>query len=125
MAEGAFLWLIPDAYLPKPASDDPVYKSHESVCILNTTHADATVMFDLYFADRPPIESIPVNIPAQSCHHIRMDDPAQLSGVEVPFDVPYGIRVRSDVPITVQYSRMYATTHNISLMTAIAHAVKD
>ena len=53
-----------------------------------------------------------------------MDDPAQVDGYVIPFDTPYGVRVRSSTPIIVQYSRMYATSHNISLMTTMAHAVE-
>ncbi|MCU0513932.1 MAG: sensory rhodopsin transducer, partial [Anaerolineae bacterium] len=115
------IWHIPDAYLPKPAGDDPVYKNHESVCVLNTTAQDAHLLFDFYFADREPIDNVSVVVPAQRCYHVRMDDPAQIGGVQLPFDVPYGIRIRCDVAISVQYSRMYATTHNISLMTTMAY----
>ena len=31
---GAKLWFIPDAYLAKPADDDPIYKNHEAICVL-------------------------------------------------------------------------------------------
>ncbi|MBC7871901.1 MAG: hypothetical protein H7Y09_13740, partial [Chitinophagaceae bacterium] len=58
------------------------------------------------------------------CVHVRMDKPDHIGGYTIPFDVPYGLRIRSDVPIIVQYSRMYATTHNISLMTTMAHPVE-
>lgn len=122
---GAKLWFIPDAYLAKPADDDPIYKNHEAICVMNTTSDDATLQLDFYFADREPIENIMIAMPAKRCHHIRMDIPEQVGGYEIPFDVPYGVRVRSDVPVVVQYSRMYATTHNISLMTTMAHAVAE
>lgn len=123
--DGAKLWFIPDAYLAKPADDDPVYKNHEAICVMNTTSDDARLKLDFYFADREPIENIAVTIPAKRCYHIRMDIPEQVGGYQIPFDVPYGVRVQSDVPIVVQYSRMYATTHNISLMTTMAHAITE
>ena len=122
---GALTWLIPDAYLATPADDDPVNKNHESVCILNTTVDDANVIFDFFFEDRPPIAGVEIIVPAQRCPHIRLDKPEQIAGTVIPFDVPYGIRVRSDVPITVQYSRMYASGGKIdSLITTIAYAVE-
>jgi len=120
-ADGAKIWFIPDAYLAKPAADDPVYKNHEAICVMNTTPDDAHMQLDFYFADRDPIEDVPVTIPAKRCYHIRMDDPDQIGGYTIPFDTPYGVRIRSDVPIVAQYSRMYATTHNISLMTTMAY----
>ena len=33
--------------------------------------------------------------------HVRLDKPEQLSGTVIPRDVPYALRVRSDVPIIV------------------------
>jgi hypothetical protein len=119
--EGARVWLIPDAYLAKPASDDPVYKNHEAICILNTTAEDAQITLDFYFADRDPVEGVQIVIGAKRCVHVRMDDPSQVGGYQIPYDVPYGVRLRSSTPVVVQYSRMYATTHNISLMTTMAH----
>lgn len=115
-------WYIPDAYLATPVDDDPSYKNHEAVCVMNTAEDDAHLIFDFYFADREPVEGVAVTVPAKRCYHIRMDDPEQIGGAVIPFDVPYGIRVRSDIAVTVQYSRMYATTRNISLMTTMAHA---
>lgn len=119
--EGSTLWFIPDSYLATPLENDPVYKNHESVCVLNVTEQDAQLLFDFYFADRDPIENVPLTIPAKRCIHVRMDDPKNTGGVPLPLDVPYGTRIRSDVPVIVQYSRLYSTTRNISLMTTIAH----
>lgn len=123
--DGAKIWFIPDAYLAKPAIDDPVYKNHEAICVINATARDAELRLDFYFADREPYEDILVKIPAKRCYHIRMDIPEQVGGFAIPFDTPYGVRIRSSVPIVVQYSRMYATTHNISLMTTMAHAINE
>ncbi|MCY4539953.1 MAG: sensory rhodopsin transducer [Chloroflexi bacterium] len=121
---GALTWLIPDAYLAAPADDDPVNKNHESICVLNTTVDDASLIFDFYFEDRDAVEGIEVTVPAKRCPHIRLDKPEQIAGYQIPFDVPYGLRIRSDVPITVQYSRMYASGGKIdSLITTIAYPV--
>ncbi len=121
---GALTWLIPDAYLAAPADDDPINKNHESVCVLNTTLDDANLIFDFYFEDRDAVEGLQVTVPAKRCPHIRLDKAEQIAGYQIPFDVPYGIRIRSDVPITVQYSRMYASGGKIeSLITTIAYPV--
>ncbi len=121
---GATLWFIPDGYLASPIGTDPMYKNHEAICVMNITDSDAHLLIDFYFADREPAEGIAVTVPAKRCYHIRTDDPMQLGGYQIPFDTPYGARVRSDVPVVVQYSRLYATTANISLMTTMAHAAE-
>ncbi|MCY3572631.1 MAG: sensory rhodopsin transducer [Chloroflexi bacterium] len=122
---GALTWLIPDAYLAAPADDDPVNKNHEAICVLNVTPDDANILLDFYFEDRPPVEGIAVVAPAKRCPHLRLDKPEQIGGFEIPFDVPYGVRLRSDVPIVVQYSRMYASGGRIdSLITTMAYPVE-
>lgn len=121
-ADGARVWFIPDAYLARPATDDPVWKNHEAICVINATDTDAHLTMVFYFADRDPLADVRVTVPATRCLHLRVDDPAQIGGAVIPFDTPYGIRIMSDVPIVVQYSRMYATTHNISLMTTMGYS---
>lgn len=123
---GALTWLIPDAYLAEPTDDDPIMKNHEAICILNATPDDAHLEIDFYFEDRDPIENVKLTVPAKRCPHLRMDKPEQLGGHEIPFDVPYGVRIRSDVPIVVQYSRMYASGGNIdSVITTMAYSVES
>ena len=125
-ANGALTWLIPDAYLATPADDDPIFKNHEAICILNVTPDDANLKLDFYFEDRDPIEDVEIVVPAKRCPHIRLDKPEQVGGYDIPLDVPYGVRIRSDVPIVVQYSRMYASDGKIdSVITTLAYAVQS
>lgn len=119
--QGAKVWFISDGYLVTPIGNDMTYKNHEAVCVINATTEDAHLEFDFYFADREPIKGVQIVVPAERCYHIRLDVPEQVGGYQIPFDTPYGLRIRSDVPVVVQYTRMYHTTHNISLMTTMAH----
>jgi hypothetical protein len=124
-SNGATLWYIPDGYLASPIGNDPIYKNHEAFCVMNVSDSDAHLKIDFYFADREPKLDVAVTLPAQRCYHIRTDDPAQLGGYQIPFDTPYGARIRSDVPVVVQYSRLYSTIHNISLMTTMAQPMDE
>ena len=121
--EGARIWLIPDGYLATPPNDGQPYQSHEAVCILNTSTQDAHILLDIYFEDRAPIKDIPITVKAERTFHVRLDKPEHLNGVVVPRDVPYALRVRSDVPVIVQHSRLDTTQANMSLMTTMAYAV--
>lgn len=121
---GALTWYIPDAYLARPADEDPIMKNHEAICIMNVTPDDANLKLDFFFEDRDPVENVEVVIPAKRSPHIRLDKAEQVGGYEIPFDVPYSVRIRSDVPIVVQYSRMYASGGKIdSVITTIAYPV--
>lgn len=122
MAEGAHTWLIPDAYLPAPGND--TLKGHESLCLLNTGQEPAHILLDFYFEDRDPIKDVAVELGAERCWHLRLDDPKSLGGIELPRETCYAIRVRSDVNIVVQHSRMDTSQVNLALFTTMAYPVK-
>jgi len=119
--EGAKVWLIPDGYLPVPPVDSKPYQSHEAICILNTGSQEAHIRLDIYFEDDEPIKDIPIFVGGERTLHVRLDWPEHLNGVRLPVGVPYAIRVRSDVPIIVQHSRLDTSQVNLALMTTIAH----
>jgi len=120
--EGCKTWLIPDAYMPEVGSGK--YVGHEALCMLNTGEVPAQVELDFYFEDRPPIKGVPVTLEAERTWHLRLDRPEQLGGVVIPREVPYAIRVRSNVPIVVQYSRLDVTQPNMSLFTTMGWPLK-
>ena len=119
--QGARVWLIPDGYMASPPNDGKAYQSHEAICVLNIGNQDAHLLLDVYFEDRDPLKDIAVTVGAERTFHIRLDKPEHLNGVVIPRDVPYAVRVRSDVPVIVQHSRLDTTQVNMSLMTTIAY----
>jgi hypothetical protein len=119
MSEGARTWLIPDAYIPE--SSTGALTSHEAICVLNTNSEPATLTLDFYFEDRDRIKDVTVVVAPERTHHIRTDVPDQIAGTELPKGIPYAIRVRSDVPVTVQHSRLDTSQEALALMTTIAH----
>jgi hypothetical protein len=121
MSEGAHTWLIPDAYIPERSTGD--FPSHEAICVLNTTGSDAHVELSFYFEDRDPIVGVATVVPPERTRHIRTDDRAALGGIELPRGVPFAIRVHSDAPVTVQYSRLDSSQEALALMTTLGHPV--
>ena len=124
-SEGARVWIIPDGYMPTPPNDGKAYQSHEAICVLNTSATDAHVRLDVCFEDRAPLKDIAVTVRAERTFHVRLDKPELLGGARIPRDTPYAVRVRSDVPVIVQHSRLDTTQANMSLMTTIAYPVEE
>lgn len=121
-ALGARTWTIPDAYLPpagKPGKTG--YVGHESLCVLNTSTRDAELRIGFYFSDREPQTTAVITVGAGRCQHIRFDDPTQLAGYIVPREVPYGLRVESNIAVVVQHSRLDVTQANMAFLSAIAY----
>jgi hypothetical protein len=95
--------------------------SYEAVCVLNTGMTDAHLTLTIYFDDRDPITGIAVTVGAERTRHIRLDHPEEIGGVELPRGVAYAIRVASDVPVTIQHSRLDTSQEAPTLITTIAH----
>lgn len=120
---GHTTWYIPDGYLPPrddKAAASGALVSHESVCVLNVSQTDANVTLTFYFEDRDPIRDVKCLAPAERTIHIRLDKPQMMGGTQIPTEVPYAVRVESDVPIIVQQSRLDITQPNLALMTTMA-----
>jgi hypothetical protein len=117
---GCKTWYIPDGYIPPVSTGDLL--SHESICILNTCHAEANVKVTVYFEDRAPIEEIAVTIGARRTAHVRTSSLVK-NGVSIPVGVPYAMEVQSDLPIIVQYSRMDSTQPANTLMTTMGYPI--
>ena len=118
--EGARVWLIPDAFLGS-ANMGGQPCSHEAICVLNTGARAAHLAITFYFADREPVGPIGIEVGAGRCDHIRTDDPGRFGGYAIPRDTPYGIRIESDIPVVVQYSRLDVTQPNYALMPTIPY----
>ena len=121
MSEGATVWLVPDGFIPEGSTGEQ--ESHEAICVLNTSDEEARLLVSFYFEDREPVKDVEVVVPAERTRHERTDRPEQLGGAEIPRGVPYAVRVESDVPVTVQHSRMDTTQAALSLMTTLAYPV--
>ena len=127
-AYGKTTWMIPDTYLQckeKSRSSDPGDRSHEAICVLNTSDADAVIRLTLYFEDREPNTAFSSFCGARRTHHIRLDKLLDAEGNGIPEGVPYAILLESDTPVVVQYSRLDTSAAEMALMTKIAYSVDD
>lgn len=117
---GKMTWVIPDGFLPtKSLGEQP---SHEAVCVLNLTDADAKIDLTFYFEDKEPLAGFQATCGARRTHHIRLDKLRSDSGKEVPRGVPYAIKVESSVPVVVQHSRLDSSQEALALFTTIAYS---
>jgi len=110
---GAKVWYFPDGYLPEKIGDGPL-EGHEALMLLNTGEKPAEVLLDFYFEDRDPVKNIPVSVQAERILGLRLDNPQDIGGLEIPPMTQYSIRVRSDVPIVAQFGRLDTTQTNMA-----------
>jgi hypothetical protein len=119
-AIGKKRWAIAEGYIPSQSvSKDRALLSHETACILNAGDADAHVAVTVLFTDREPV-IYQVMVPARRTLHLRFND---LKDPEpVPLDTDYSSVFESDVPITVQHTRLDSRRAEISLLSTMAYA---
>lgn len=110
-------WTVPDAFIP-PASTG-AETSHESLCVLNMTDRVTELVLEAYFEDRAFMRSQPIAVSARTCLHLRTDDPSRVGGLSIPAGVPYGLVIRGDAAMRVQYSRLDTTQSAYALMSVI------
>jgi hypothetical protein len=97
-------WIFPDGELPPAGSHE--LKGHESIIILNTASREAEIDITLYYTDRDPTGGIKIRVGANRVRCLRMDNPEDLSGVAIPRETQYSIRLESSVPVVVEYGRL-------------------
>ncbi|MFZ4616747.1 MAG: sensory rhodopsin transducer [Rectinemataceae bacterium] len=121
MKGGARVWYFPDGYLPEKTGPGPM-EAHEALMLFNTQAKAVNTRLDVYFSDRPAVKGIRVLVPAESIKTLRLDHPEDLAGLVIPPLTQYGIRVRSDSKIVVQFGRLDTTQVNMAYYGTIGFA---
>ena len=121
MPIGRRCWAIAEGYIPRESHGvEPQMTSHETVCLLNASDADAHVRITVFFTDRAPAGPYHLTVPAQRTRHQRFND---LTNSEpIPRNTDYASLIESDVPIVVQHTRLDSRQAANALITTIAYA---
>lgn len=119
-AIGAMDWAIAEGYIPAEShGPQPQMTSHETVCLLNSSHQDAHVEITIYYADRDPVGPYRVTVPAQRTRHVRFND---LTDPEtIPRDTDFSSVMHSDVPIVAQHTRLDSRQSQNALLSTVAY----
>lgn len=112
-------WIIPDCELPEPG--EGVLKGHESVIVVNDNDFDATINVTLFFTDKPCKEGIIWKVNAKTVRCFRMNNAADMSGYNVPYNEQYAMKLESDGNVVVQYGRLDNRQVNLAYYTTLGY----
>lgn len=112
-------WIIPDCELPQEG--EGALKGHESVIIVNDNEQDVKIHVTLYFVDRDCYDQIEWTVGAKRVRCFRMNQPADMSGFEVPYDTQYAMKLEADGNIVVQYGRLDNRQTNLAYYTTLGY----
>jgi hypothetical protein len=114
-------WAIAEGYIPRwSTGPQPEMTSHETICLLNCSDADAHVEITLVFANREPAGPYQVLVPARRIRHVRFNE--LLDPEPVPRGLDYASFIDSDVPIVVQHTRLDSRQPENALLSTIAYS---
>lgn len=113
-------WFVVDGYRPyAQAGACADYEGHECIMILNCNEADAHCLIDVYFSDRAPVLGIPYTAKAQRISAFRSNDREVFGALELPENLQYSLRIRSDIGVIVQYGRMDVNQPNLAYIATL------
>ena len=114
-------WAIAEGYIPGwSEGPEPEMTSHETVCILNASDAEARVTITIFFADREPAGPYRLTVAPRRTLHLRFND---LRDPEpIPSGVDYASVIESTVPVVVQHTRLDSRQTANALLSTIAYA---
>ena len=123
-AQGAKIWCFADGYLPEKTPGSSL-EAHEALMFLNTGPQPANIKIDIYFSDKDAVKDIPMTVAAERAIFIRLDKPEEIGGVEIPPMTQYGLRIRSDVKIVVQFGRLDTTQNNLAYYINVGYCADE
>lgn len=117
-------WAIAEGYIPAWShGPEPEMTSHETVCLLNASDADAHIEITIYFDDREPAGPYELTLPARRTNHLRFNE---LQDPEVvPKGKSFASVISSDVPIVVQHTRLDSRQAENALLSTIAYPADE
>ena len=121
MEGGKRVWYFADGYLPEKVNNGTM-EAHEALMFFNTHCVDSKVVIDVYYSDRDPVKGIVVNAPAERVVALRLDNPDDLNGVEIPLLTQYALRITSEYPIVCQFGRLDTTQNAMAYYVGVGFA---
>lgn len=101
VAPGQRTWAFAAGYLPDGSTGrEPEFTSRDELCLLNTTEEEACATMTVYRDDADPMGPYEIRVPPRRVRHVRIND--LMDPRPVPLGIPYGVTVRSDVPLVIQ-----------------------
>jgi hypothetical protein len=121
-AIGHKVWAIAGGHIP-PSSigHEPECTSRDELFVLNAARREARMELTIYYTDREPVGPYKLKVAAQRVRRVRFND--LIDPEAMPLDVDYGVVIRANVPIVVQFSRLDTSQPSAAIASTMAFPV--
>lgn len=111
-------WVLAGGHVPERSTGhEPERTSRDELSVLNTSADVAEVALTVYHPDRDPVGPYRLTVEAERVRVVRVGD--LVDPLAVPLGEPYGLVVRSSVPVVVHALRVDTSTGTL-VTTALA-----
>ena len=118
-ALGRTVWVIPGGHIPERSmGPEPEMTSYDLLCVLNTGDTDARLRMTVYYADDEPVGPYELTVAARRVRQVCFND--LIDPQAMPLGMPYGVVIRADLPVVVQYVRQDTRQAANALLSVIA-----
>jgi hypothetical protein len=118
---GRRTWAIAGGHIPLDThGPEPQCTSYDRICLLNTSDGEAHVEMTLIYSDAEAVGPYRVCIAARRVRHVRFND--LIDPVAMELDRDYAVRITSDRPIVVQFSRQDTGSAKRALLGTLAYS---
>jgi len=117
---GKKVWFFPDG--DRPPKGESLLKGHESIVILNPNKKDAKIELTFYYENKDPVSDVVIDVSANRVRCIQTHNENDFGENTLPVSLQYALKVKSNVPVIVQYGRLDARQNNLAYYTVMGYA---
>lgn len=123
-AFGKKVWAVSAGYIPVNSNGkEPYFVSQDKLAVLNTSRENAHLKLTIYFTDGETVGTYELTVHAQRVRTFRIND--LIFPHAIPLGENYGCHIESDVPVVVQFTKLYSSQANLALMGTTAYAHRE
>lgn len=114
-------WSIPGGRIPFTNSEnEPEMLGQDRIAILNTNDVVANIEICIYFVDENMQGPYKLEIQSARVRKVRFND--LIDPQPIPLEKEFGVIIRSDVPVVVQFTRLNPKQEALALMSTMAYS---
>jgi hypothetical protein len=122
-AIGRTLWALAGGHIPLASNGrEPDFTSRDQLSLLNSGTQSANLEITLIHHGQEPVGPYHLRIAPRRLRRIRIND--LIDPAAPPLDSPYGLLIRADVPIVVQFTRLDSGQRENGLCGTLAYAAR-
>jgi hypothetical protein len=110
---GRKIWSLSAGHIPLHSTgNEPEFTSHDKLSVLNASDKDAELVVTIFYDHDEPVQDYTITVKARRVRKIKLND--LIDPLPIPLDKHYGVLIRANVNVVVQFSRMDTSSPTVN-----------